>query len=203
MIKFDQLTRLEQVLLLGFIPILGATTTFGIALAGVVIGIVVSLAVWGASLLIPHAAGENTRWILLPALAFGLTYGLASVARFVTPLPSGGPLYLYLIAATPLVYAGAGTLYRPAEFRGVLARFALIMLLFGLVRETLGQGTLLRYYVWAAGTTPAGILATASGGLLLFASVALSASVLRSALQRSKNRTEPHSDTQSVEEQYS
>ena len=186
MIKFDELTRLEQVLLLGFVPILGATTTFGIALAGTVIGILVALVVYAASRLIPQATGQNTRWILLPALAFGLTYGLASVTRFVTPLPIDGPFYLYLTAATPLVYVGAGTMYKPAEFRGVLARFALVMLLFGLVRETLGQGTLLRYYVWEAGTTPAGILATASGGLLVFASVALSAAVLRNALQHQK-----------------
>ncbi|TVR32715.1 MAG: hypothetical protein EA404_06895 [Spirochaetaceae bacterium] len=170
--RFEELTRLEQVLLLGIIPILGATAAVGAALTAALVGVVSSLVVWLASRLIPAQVGHTTRWGTLVALGLGLSYALSNIAGYVVPIPSAALVYLYLVGATPLVYVGAGTLYSTRDYLLVLLRYAVVVIGFAVIREPLGQGSVLGIDVWQPGLVPVGILASGTGALLLFASVA-------------------------------
>ncbi len=170
--RFEELTRLEQVLLLGFIPILGATAAVGAALTAALVGVVSSIVVWLASRVIPAKVGHTTRWGTLVALGLGLSYALSIIAGYVVPIPSAALVYLYLVGATPLVYVGAGTLYSTRDYVLVLLRYAVVVIGFAVIREPLGRGTVLGFDVWEPGLVPVGILASGTGALLLFASVA-------------------------------
>ncbi|TVQ38437.1 MAG: hypothetical protein EA384_09475 [Spirochaetaceae bacterium] len=185
--RFEELTSLEQVLLLGFIPILGATSSLGAALAAAVIGVLSAVLVWLAARLIPASVGNTTRWGTLVALGIGLSYGLSLSAAYLVPLPAAALVYLYLAGATPLVYFGAGSACTVRQCSLLLLRYVAVVLAFGVVREALGNGTLLGVDLWQPGVIPAGILASGTGALLLFAGVAF-VSHMRADLKASRAR---------------
>ncbi len=172
MIAFEKLSRTEQVLLLGFLPLLGTTAHLTTALAGIGIVVVAHCLVRSLATLIPAKNDDAIAWILFAAVAFAAAITITHIARYWVAIPDRAIPYLYLSGFTPLVFAELGKGSTRADWR-ILIRFSLLMLGFGIAREALGSGTLLGNMLWSYAAIPIGILALESGALLLFATVAM------------------------------
>lgn len=172
MVDCEKWNPVEQVLLLGFIPVLGASSHVGAALVAIVIGVCTALVIRAVAMRIPARMGESTRWTVLFAVGLALPYGLVLLAEFAVPLPAAVRVPLALVGAAPLVYAGVAGPGRPPRTQGLLWRYVVIMLGLGIAREGLGHGTLLGQPLMVDGAVPFGILATPAGALLLAAALA-------------------------------
>lgn len=191
MVQFQTMNRTEKVLLLGFLPLLGATGELGTAVAAAIIGFVTAMTVWGVSRLVPEHHGEIAHWSVLLAVGFSLAYLFSVVAGYVVPIPRSSSLYLYLIGATPLVYIGAAgrtaETEQPVRYRTqLLLHYAILAPVFGIVRELLGRGTLLGTVIFPHGMIPVGILSTGTGALLLFAGTAFLSRAVGGTFPRKK-----------------
>ena len=180
----DQSLRVERVVLLGMVTLLGATGDLATALAALVISAAAALVVYAAwallrlSVSIPAAA----RWGALIAIGFAVSWALASVAPYLVPIRDGAMLFLRIAGLMPIVYYAAGD---GASGRDVLvswAQFAVLVAGAGAVREFFGRGTLLGYLPGGSFTIRAGFLASPVGAFLLIATVVLAARIVSSAL---------------------
>lgn len=176
--QFENLTPVEQVLLLAFLPVLGATGQFGTALAAAVTGSIAAITVAGSATFIPGQYDRSVRWVILLAIGFGLSYLLTTLAVYLVPIPQRVRIYLYLTGATPLVYAGAGTYIKYKKLMGFLVRYIVIIIAFGFIRELLGSGSLFGTVVFADGFVPVGLFAGSSGALFLWASLAYISNIM-------------------------
>jgi hypothetical protein len=179
-------TRTEQVLLLGFLPLLGATTQLSTAIMAAILVMLVTLILGLVSRRIPATRDDSLAWPLYAALGLAIAYVLTTAARYWMPLPDAVVPYLYVSGLTPLVFTG--NIQGPLrEHRTQLIfRFVLLMLGFGLLRESLGSGTLLGKTVWQDAAIPVGLLAQASGGLLVVAATAMIDSVVQTKKRPAK-----------------
>lgn len=177
MTTFERLTRNEQVLLLGFLPLLGATTHAGAALIGTVI---VVLGLWVLRRVATRIGGRfesASAWAVYAALGYGLAYLVTAVMTFVLPVPESTRIYLHLSGLTPLVFIGVSPDRSRRERIAICLRFAGLMALFGVVRESLGHGTLFGMPLWPSRAIPFGLLATSAGAFIVFAAAACSRAV--------------------------
>lgn len=178
--RFSELTPVEQTLLLGFLPLLGATAHLGVALVAAVVGVITTLCVLLASRVATERFGKSARWTVLVATAIGVSHFLTAAAVFLVPLPPGAHLYLYLIGVTPLIYIGVQTPEVASPVAPMLARFFVLAVSLGTVREVLGRAALLGWKLPILdGQPPVGILATPAGALLIFATMALFSFIVR------------------------
>ena len=178
MIAFEKCSRTEQLLLLGFLPLLGATTHLSTALAGIVIVVVAYNLVRALASRLPARNDDSIAWILFAAVAFAVAITITHIARYGGAIPDRAVHYLYLSGFTPLVFAGIAKGNHRADWH-TLIRFSLLMLGFGIAREALGSGTLLGNILWSHAAIPIGILSIESGALLLFATVAMIDAIAR------------------------
>ena len=179
--RFSEMTPIEQVLLLAFLPLLGATAHLGAALVAAAIGVVTTLCVLHASRVATERFGETSRWTVLVATGIGASHFLTTAAVFLTPVPRVAIPYLYLIGVTPLVYIGVNQPDVSATVVPMLVRFLVLAVGFGAAREILGSGTLLGWWLpMFDGQAPVGILASPAGALLLFATAAFLSFLVRS-----------------------
>jgi hypothetical protein len=178
MIAFEKCSRTEQVLLLGFLPLLGATTHLTTALAGIVIVVVAHNLVRALASRLPAKDDDAIAWILFAAVGFATAIAITHLARYWVAIPDRAIPYLYLSGFTPLVFAGIAKGNHRADWR-TLIRFGMLMLGFGIAREALGSGTLLGNILWSHAAIPIGILSLESGALLLFATAAIIDAIAR------------------------
>ena len=178
MIAFEKCSRTEQVLLLGFLPLLGATTHLATALAGIAVVVLAYYLVRALATRLPAKDDDSIAWILFAAVAFAVAITITHIARYWGAIPDRAVPYLYLSGFTPLVFSGLGKGSNRTDLHTLL-RFSLLMLGFGIAREALGSGTLLGNILWSHAAIPIGILSLESGALLLFATVAMIDAVAR------------------------
>ncbi len=185
MLAFDRLTPNEQVLLLGFLPLLGATTQLGAALTASLVVVACMLALHALHGRLGDRLDPGPLWALHAAVSYGIAHGLVALMGFVVPFSETAALYLRLSGWTPLAFCGACGGRSPRQLRELGLRFVGWALLFGLVRETLGSGTLLGRALWTPGTAPVGLFATSAGALVLMGLAACPAAIfVRSAPSR-------------------
>lgn len=173
MMDWDKLTRTEQALLLGFLPLLGASTHAGAAFVAVLILHVAGLLVGVAARCMPARFDLSTRWAIFAALGFSAALLLTAASGFLLPVPGRLEPWLLMTGLTPLVFCGATERMTPSTRRGHFLRVSGYLMLFAVIREPLGSGTLFGQALWPDGIIPIGILGSSAGAYILLAAVAL------------------------------
>lgn len=172
MTAFERLTRNEQVLLLGFLPLLGATSQLGAALIAAVVIAVAAVVVRVAAGLIAGRLTQNAEWAIYAALGYGSAYAVTTLMVYVVPVSPEFILYLHLSGLTPLIFSGVSNTRTNRDLTALLLHCGGLALAFGLLRESLGSGALFGMPLWPAGTIPFGLLESHTGALILFAAAA-------------------------------
>lgn len=171
-VRVSEMRFNELVMLMAFLPLLGATSHVATAIIAGIVGVVTTGAVWLVARTGIEKLGETVRWAILVATGLTVPYVLTAGAQFLVPLPPSSTIYLYLVGVTPMVYLGVRSDERVHAIVPVLVRYILLMVAFALVRELLGHGSLLSYAIPGLdGQPPIGFLASNAGALLVFAVV--------------------------------
>ncbi len=177
--------KVEKVVLLGLIPLLGATATVPNAVAAVGVSL-------GAGLVVAigaHIMGRMknvpamTWWMVLITLGFGASWMLTGAAITFLPLRSSAVIFLRLVGVSPIIFVGwqrnddeqsetADSMSRN-EALHLWGLYLVTLLKLGVIREILGIGTFWGNLITPAFTTPADFFAGPIGAFLL-----LGASVL-------------------------
>ncbi len=173
MYDWNTLTRMEQSLLLGLLPLLGATAQVGTAVAAVLILLAARLLVRAADRLTAGRFDPPARWALFAALAFAAAYAITVAAGFVMPVPGTATPWLLATGLTPLVFCALPSQSPSTARAGHLQRVCVLILILGLIREPLGSGTLFGEALWRGGSIPFGLLGSSAGAYLLLGAVAL------------------------------
>lgn len=173
----DEVLRIERVVLLGLVTLLGATGTLFTALAGLTISAAAALAVCGVDAVLRMTAVESpaARWSLLISVGFIVSWLLAALAPFVVVLPDGALLFLRLAGVSPIVFYAVA---REVSARDALVgwtQFGALLLIAGAVRELFGRGTLAGYLSPGGFVIPADFLASPMGAFLIVGTVVLGA----------------------------
>lgn len=180
----DQSLRVERVVLLCMVTLLGATGDLATALAAFLISAACALVVYALWALLRLSASipPAARWGVLFAMGFAASWALASVASYVLPVREGALLFLRIAGLMPIVYYATGD---GASSRDVVvswAQFAVLIAAAGAVREFFGRGTLLGYLPGGSFTIRAGFLASPVGAFLLIATVVFAARIVSTVL---------------------
>ena len=168
-------TVLERAMLLGAYPILALTLTGFHALAGIIVVVaaaVLSTAVW---LWLRNLLPQAIVWLSVVAVAAAGGMAGALLLPYALPLSHSTSVLLGIAAITPVAFVmcrreeGEATPFKANV--AILIAFVAIMLVAGILREILGEGTLFGYLLTPDGAIPAGIMATPVGGFLFLGAV--------------------------------
>ncbi|MFP4644684.1 MAG: hypothetical protein ACLFM0_10045 [Spirochaetales bacterium] len=166
---------IERAMLLGAYPILALTLTGFHALAGIIvvlIAAVLSTAVWAW---LRHLLPQPIAW--LSVVAVGAAGGMAGalLLPYVLPLPQSTRVLLAIAAITPISFVTCRQEHNeeaePESNLAVLLAYVATMLLAGVIREILADGTLFGFLLTPDGAIPAGIVGTPVGGFLFLGTV--------------------------------
>lgn len=180
----------EKALLLGFIPLLGATANVYTALAATSIIIFATCLIGGWDFVLHRVQAQkmgysgSVRWMLVIVLAGALSWFLGTLAPFAIPLANDDILLLQLSGLTPIVFLSVSTAQPRRTVVGLQARFIFLMLAMAVIREILGQGKFAGLLVTGY-VTPAAVFESPVGAFLLLGAVSLLARWLHH-LQSSK-----------------
>ncbi|TVR50936.1 MAG: hypothetical protein EA426_20490 [Spirochaetaceae bacterium] len=176
----DQALRIERVVLLGFVTLLGATASLATAIAGLAVSAGAALVVCAiaAILGVVGAVPPAGRWAALFAVGFGVSWALSSVAAYVVPIPSGALLILRLAGVAPIVYYAIADGVSVKESLVSWAQFGVLMIGIGVVREFFGRGTLFGFLPFGSFTIPAEFFGSPIGAFLVLATVVLGARII-------------------------
>lgn len=174
----------EKALILGAYPILALSTTAFEALSGVIVTA-------GAALLaaltwkwLSATLPKSVVWLSAIAVAGSIALVGALLLPYLFPISDSVTPLLAIAGITPIVFTGCanGIVEGETEKSGertkdtdtaswpvVLAVFALMLFVAGIVRESLGSGTVFLRTIDRAGTIPAGIMNTPVGAFMYLA----------------------------------
>jgi len=181
MTDWDKLTRMEQSLLLGCLPLLGATAHAGAAVTAILILAVATLFVRVAARTTANRFDAPARCAIVAAVAFAIAYAITVLAGFMMAVPANATPWLLATGLTPLVFCHVSDHMPAPVCRGHLQRVCVLTLIFGLIREPLGSGTLFGDVLWQGGIIPFGLLGSSAGAFFLLGAVALGDAVLAAA----------------------
>ena len=173
MTDWDKLTHLERSLLLGFLPLLGATAHAGAAVTAILILAIATLLVRAAARVTGSRFDAHTRWAIFAALAFAVAYAITTLAGFVLTVPADVTPWLLATGLTPLIFCGVSGRMPATVATGHLQRVCVLMLIFAFIREPLGSGTLFGEALWTDGIIPFGLLGSSAGAFIMLGAVAL------------------------------
>ncbi|TVQ98725.1 MAG: hypothetical protein EA403_13855 [Spirochaetaceae bacterium] len=175
----DEVLRIERIVLLGLVTLLGATGTLLTALAGLTISAAAALAVCGVNAVVRITAGESpfARWSLLISVGFIISWLLASLAPFVVVVPDGAILFLQLAGVSPIVFYAVAQKVSARDALIGWAQFGVLLLTAGVVREVFGRGTIAGYLAPGGFVIPADFFASPMGAFLVVGAVVLGARV--------------------------
>ena len=175
----DEVLRIERIVLLGLVTLLGATGTLFTALAGLAISATAALAVCGLDAVLRITAVESptARWSLLISVGFIVSWLLAALAPLVVVVPDGAILFLRLAGVSPIVFYAVARKVSPREALIGWAQFGALLLTAGVVREAFGRGTVAGYLTPGGFVIPADFFASPMGAFLTVGAVVLGARI--------------------------
>ena len=176
----DNALRIERVVLLGLVTLVGATGDLITAIAALVVSAAAAIAVCGVDWLVGRvpSVSRPIRWGVLISVGFGLSWVIASVASYTVPLRADALLFLRLAGVMPVVYYAVADGVTARESLICWAEFAGLMVGAATVREFFGRGTLFGYLPGGSFTIPAGFFGSPIGAFLVLATVVLGARLL-------------------------
>lgn len=176
----DQALRIERVVFLGMVTLLGATGDLATALAALVISAASGLIVYVAWALLRLSASipPAARWAVLFTTGFAVSWSIASVAPSVLPIRDDALLFLRISGLMPIVYYAIGERVSGRDTLVSWVQFMVLLAAAGTIREFFGRGTLLGYLPRGSFAIRAGFLASPVGAFLLTATVVLGARIV-------------------------
>ena len=176
----DQALRIERVVLLGFVTLLGATSDLATATAALAVSagaavVVCALAVILRGVETMPSAG---RWAALFAVGFGVSWALSAVAAYIVPIGDAALIVLRLAGVAPIVYYAIANDVSVKESLVSWVQFGALMVGLGAIREFFGRGTLFGFLPFGNFTIPADFFAAPIGAFLVLATVVLGARIV-------------------------
>jgi electron transport complex protein RnfE len=170
------LTILEKVMLMGLLPLLGATNSLKQALITAVSAVLIAVLIKLFAKLISKR--EDYHWYLLVGIGITLSYvfyiGIIDLfPQFELYMNN----YLLLLGVTPLIYLGAAE--SELSFFAYQKDFFILMVFVGALREVLGHGTIFSINITAAGYPPLGFVKDFPGAFLIVSIIYLLVELLR------------------------
>lgn len=170
------LTILEKVMLMGLLPLLGATNSLQQALITVFSAIVIGIIIKVLARFI--STKEDYHWYLLIGCGITLSYVFyIAIIDLVPQLEVYVNNYLLLLGVTPLIYIGASE--SEEYFFAYQKDFLLLMVFVGSLREILGLGTIFSLELTAAGYPPLGFIKDFPGAFLIVSIIYLLVELFR------------------------
>ncbi len=158
----------EKTLILGAYPLLALTVTAYEATAATAIVVIAAVLAWLTMVWLRSVLPKPLRWLVVVAVSGAIALGGGLLAPFLFPLSTAITTRLAVAGITPIVFTGCVTDEQEAK-GGIVPTFICfvgVMLVAGLVREALGNGTLFLRQITASGTAIAGIMGTPTGAFL-------------------------------------
>ncbi|TVQ17532.1 MAG: hypothetical protein EA382_18720 [Spirochaetaceae bacterium] len=183
----DNALRIERVVLLGLVTLVGATGDLMTAIAALVVSAAAGIAVCGVNWLIRRVptASKPIRWGVLIAVGFGISWAIAAIASYTVPLRGNALLFLRLAGVMPIVYYAVADGVTMRESLVCWVEFGALLIATAAVREFFGRGTLFGYLPAGSFTIPAGFFGSTVGAFLVLATVVLGARLLTSRTKTS------------------
>mgnify|MGYP006286738705 FL=1 len=170
------LTILEKVMLMGLLPLLGATNNLKQALITAISAVLIAFLIKLVASVISEK--EDYHWYLLIGVGITLSYIFYIAIIEVFPdLEVFVNNYLLLLGVTPLIYIGAGE--SEGRFFAYQKDFFILMVFVGALREVLGKGTIFSIRLTAAGFPPLGFVKDFPGAFLIVSIIYLLVELLR------------------------
>lgn len=170
------LTILEKVMLMGLLPLLGATNSLKQALITAISAVLIALLIKLLAKFISER--EDYHWYLLIGVGITLSYIFYITIIDISPnLDIFVNNYLLLLGVTPLIYIGASK--SEEKFFAYQRDFFILMVFVGSLREVLGRGTFFSIELTAAGYPPLGFVKDFPGAFLLVSIIYLLVELLR------------------------
>ena len=191
----DDKNKVEQVVLLGLVTVLGATVTLYAALAALVVSAAAAIVVCavGPFLKSSETMTPPVRWTVLLAVGFSVSWILGSLAPWLLPIPERAHLFIRISGLMPVVFhAEASRAAETPDWKSDALLswiiFGVLLVLTGLVREFFGRGTIAGYLVFTGWTIPADFFSSPVGAFLVPATVILLARIFAGVLQTRRQR---------------
>lgn len=170
------LTILEKVMLMGLLPLLGATNNLQQALITAISAVLISLLIKFFAKFISEK--EDYHWYLLIGVGITLSYIFyIGVIDLFPQFEIYVNNYLLLLGVTPLIYIGASQ--KEENFFAYQKDFFILMIFVGALREVLGYGTLFSIELTAAGYPPLGFVKDFPGAFLIVSIIYLLVELFR------------------------
>lgn len=170
------LTILEKVMLMGLLPLLGATNNLKQALITAISAVLIAVLIKFIAKFI--SAKEDYHWYLLIGLGITLSYIFYIAIIDIFPnLEVFTNNYLPLLGVTPLIYIGASR--SENKFFAYQKDFFILMVFVGALREILGRGSIFSINLTAAGYPPLGFVKDFPGAFLIVSIIYLLVELLR------------------------
>jgi hypothetical protein len=158
------LTILEKVMLMGLLPLLGATNNLKQALITAISAVLISLLIKFFARFMTER--EDYHWYLLIGVGITLSYVFYIAVIDIFPeLEIYVNNYLLLLGVTPLIYIGASR--SENKFFAYQKDFFILMIFVGALRELLGRGSIFSIQLTAAGYPPLGFVKDFPGAFLI------------------------------------
>ncbi len=170
------LTILEKVMLMGLLPLLGATNNLKQALITAVIAVLISILIKFFAKFISER--KDYHWYLLIGVGITLSYVFyIAVIDLFPNLEVYVNNYLLLLGVTPLIYVGASRFEN--NFFDYQKDFFILMIFVGALREVLGKGSIFSIQLTAAGYPPLGFVKDFPGAFLIVSIIYLLVELFR------------------------
>lgn len=166
-----EMNATERAVLLGFVPLLGASGQLSVGLAALVTCSIVAVLTRLLNRATAPSIGDAMRWPLLFAVGLAVAFVVFSLAGYVLPVSERILPYVLISGISPICYYGCATRVSGRELGVVLARFGVLILVFGVIREPLGRGTLAGFEVLGGGDVPMSLMSTSPGAFVLTGAV--------------------------------
>lgn len=158
------LTILEKVMLMGLLPLLGATNNLKQALITAISAVLIALLIKFFARFISER--KDYHWYLLIGVGITLSYIFYITIIDIFPdLEVFVNNYLLLLGVSPLIYIGASR--SENEFFAYQKDFFILMIFVGGLREILGRGSIFSIQLTAAGYPPLGFVKDFPGAFLI------------------------------------
>ncbi len=165
---------MEQVALLGLLPLLGGTQNIQTAAVIMVGCILISFIIRAIFVVVPAKGYPIASWTLAIGIGGSLSYLLYLNLPLLPWLSlQHVGIYVLLLGLTPICYIGCAQGISWKQYFMIMVYFLVLMIWLAVIRELLGMGSFFGMTFVEPGFAPLGIINTAPGAFITLGSILL------------------------------
>ncbi len=163
---------IEQVMLLGLIPILGGSRNIQTAIITTIILVVTAVILRIFSRIINTKNLAGAHWVLFLAIGISLTYSAYLFSAYLYPeVFQYSGMYLMLVGVTPLTYFGCKSNVKFVDLWKRFNIFFIVIILVSFFRELIGFGAILGRSFFEVGFAPLSSFQGAPGAFIILGTI--------------------------------